>query len=97
MQQYLNLEWVDQKQAKVSVEVVQVVETDTVIRPSQEVLQELLTLVEDGDIQSVVETVEELQKSQGTSTAFTQEILQLANSFQLQRLQTFIEYYLDSN
>ncbi|MGD1699953.1 ATP-binding protein [Dapis sp. BLCC M229] len=97
LQQYLNLEWVYEKQAKVSVEVAQVVETDTVIPPSQEVLQELLTLVEDGDIQSVVETVEELQKSQGTSTTFTQEILQLANSFQLQRLQTFIEYYLDSN
>lgn len=97
LQQYLNLEWVYEEQAKVSVEVAEVVETDGVIPPSQEVLQQLLTLVEDGDIQSVIETVEELQKSQATFTNFAQEILQLANSFQLQRLQTFIEDYLNSN
>ena len=97
LQQYLDLEWVYQEQAKVSVEMAEVVETNAVMGPSQEVLQQLLALVEDGDIQSVVETVEELQKSQATSSAFAQEILQLANSFQLQRLQTFIEDYLDSN
>ncbi len=95
LQQYLDLEWVYEKQAKVSVEVAEVVETDGVVLPTQEVLQQLLTLIEDGDIQSVVETVEELQNSQAISTAFTQEILQLANSFQLQRLQTFIEDYFD--
>ncbi|MGD1805376.1 hypothetical protein ACP6PL_08025 [Dapis sp. BLCC M126] len=44
----------------------------------------------------MIETVEEIQKSQAISTAFTQEILQLANSFQL-RLQTFIEDYLTIN
>ena len=97
LQQYLKLEWVYEEQAKVSVEVTEVVDSNVVIPPSKEVLQQLLTLVEDGDIQSLVETVEELQKSQATSTAFAQEILQLANSFQLQRLQTFIEEYLDSN
>ncbi|MGD1807267.1 ATP-binding protein [Dapis sp. BLCC M126] len=97
LEEYLNLEWVYEEQAKVSVEVAEVVETDTVIPPSQELLQQLLTLLEDGDIQSVIETVEEIQKSQAISTAFTQEILQLANSFQLKRLQTFIKDYLDSN
>ena len=73
------------------------IETNAVIVSSQEVFQQLLTLVEDGDIQSVIETVEDLQKSQTTSSAFAQEILQLANSFQLPRLQTFIEDYLDCN
>ncbi len=97
LQQYLKLEWVYEEQAKVSVEVTEVVDRNVVIPPSKEVLQQLLTLVEDGDLQSLVETVEELQKSQATSTAFAQEILQLANSFQLQRLQTFIEDYFDSN
>jgi len=94
LEQYLKLEWVYEEQAKVSVEVADAIETDGVIAPSQEVLQQLLTLVEDGDIQSVVETVEELQKSQAISSAFAQEILQLAKNFQLQRLHTFIEDYL---
>ncbi|MEM1170002.1 MAG: ATP-binding protein [Cyanobacteria bacterium P01_H01_bin.35] len=95
LEQHLDLEWVYEEEEKVSVDVAKITESDGIIPPSQEVLQQLLTLVEDGDIQSVIETVEELQKSQATSSAFAQEILQMANNFQLQRLQTFIEEYLD--
>ncbi|NES72989.1 MAG: hybrid sensor histidine kinase/response regulator, partial [Okeania sp. SIO2D1] len=95
LQQYLDLEWVYEQKTAASAQVTEVNKSEEIVSPAMEVLQELLTLVEDGDIQGVVEVAEELLASDVTFTPFAQEILQLANSFQLKRLKTFIKEYRD--
>ncbi|NEQ72143.1 MAG: response regulator [Okeania sp. SIO2C9] len=95
LQQCLDLEWVYEQKTAASAQVTKVRTSEEIVSPAMEVLQELLTLVEDGDIQGVVEAAEELLASDVTFTAFAQEILQLANSFQLKQLKTFIKEYLD--
>ncbi len=95
LQHYLNLEWVYEQQTTVSAEVNEVRLDDGVVSPSSEVLQQLLTLVEDGDIQGVVEVAENILASEATLNSFAKEILQLANSFQLKRLKTLIKEHLD--
>ncbi|NES69828.1 MAG: response regulator, partial [Okeania sp. SIO2D1] len=95
LQQCLDLEWVYEQKTAASAQVTKVRTSEKIVSPAMEVLEELLTLVEDGDIQGVVEAAEELLASDVTFTAFAQEILQLANSFQLKQLKTFLKGYLD--
>ncbi|MEH2326111.1 MAG: ATP-binding protein [Nostoc sp.] len=60
------------------------------IYPTQEVLQELLELTQDGDIQKILELAEELSASDEQLSIFIQQLVQLASNFQLKRLETFI-------
>ncbi|MEM9543926.1 MAG: ATP-binding protein [Cyanobacteria bacterium P01_E01_bin.42] len=68
--------------------------TEAIAPPSQEVLEQLLELVRDGDIQRIKEVVKERLEADPTFATFGGEILQLANSFQLKGLAAFIEDYL---
>ncbi|HYX13950.1 MAG TPA: ATP-binding protein [Nostoc sp.] len=65
-------------------------QSNEMIYPAKEVLQELLYLTQDGDIQKVLELAEELSTSDEQLSIFTQHIVQLASNFQLKRLETFI-------
>ncbi|BAY75503.1 integral membrane sensor hybrid histidine kinase [Nostoc linckia NIES-25] len=65
------------------------------ISPNQQILQELLELVQDGDIQNILELADQLSTSDEKLNVFTQHIVQLASNFQLKRLATFIEQYID--
>jgi len=65
------------------------------ISPKREILQELLELVQDGDIQNILELADQLSTSDEKLNVFTQHIVQLASNFQLKRLATFIEQYID--
>ncbi|NET25054.1 hybrid sensor histidine kinase/response regulator [Okeania sp. SIO1I7] len=94
LQQSLDLEWVYEQQTTASAQVTEVSQSEGIVSPAMEVLQELLTLVEDGDIQGAVEVAEQLLASDVTFTPFAQEILQLANSFELKHLETFIKKYI---
>ena len=91
----MNLEWIYQQQTTASTEVNEVRVDDEVVAPSSEVLEQLLTLVEDGDIQGIVEVAENILASDATLNCFAKNILQLANSFQLKLLKNFIQEYLD--
>jgi signal transduction histidine kinase/DNA-binding NarL/FixJ family response regulator len=64
---------------------------DEMIFPNNEILQQLLELVEDGDIQILLESVQQLSASDEQLSAFTQHIIQLGSNFQLKRLETFIK------
>ncbi|WP_375500643.1 ATP-binding protein [uncultured Nostoc sp.] len=65
-------------------------QSNEMIYPAKEVLQELLNLTQDGDIQKLLELAEELSASDEQLSLFTQHIVQLASNFQLKRLETFI-------
>jgi signal transduction histidine kinase/CheY-like chemotaxis protein len=90
LQEYLQLEWIYQGNADSSTSPVDL------IPPASEVLQQLLNLVQNGDIQGVVEMAQKLPLSDQKLTPFAAEIVQLANSFQVKRLESFIEQYIDS-
>ncbi|WP_427158136.1 ATP-binding protein [Aliinostoc sp. HNIBRCY26] len=62
--------------------------------PSQEVLQQLLELLRDGDIQSILELAQKLGNSDEKFSVFTQQIMQLASNFQLKRLETFLKQHI---
>ncbi|MEH2039750.1 ATP-binding protein [Nostoc sp.] len=97
LRQFLQLEWV----FDVKVDEIQNTNTDALDRPNetiypaQEVLQDLLELTQDGDIQKVLELAEELSKSDEHLSIFVQQIVQLASNFQLKRLETFIQQYIN--
>lgn len=65
------------------------------ISPAKEVLQQLLELAQDGDIQSILEITQQLSVADEQLSIFTQQIVQLASNFQLKRLETFIQQYLN--
>ena len=97
LRQFLHLEWV----FDVKVDEIKKINIDVLDRPNemnypaQEVLQDLLELTQDGDIQKVLELVEELSKSDEHFSIFVQQIIQLASNFQLKRLETFIQQYIN--
>jgi signal transduction histidine kinase/DNA-binding NarL/FixJ family response regulator len=97
LRQFLQLEWVfDTK-----VDAIKKIPTDgfnqqnEMIYPSKEVLQELLELAQNGDIQNILELAEKLSASDEQLNIFSQQIMQLASNFQLKRLETFIEQYIN--
>ncbi len=88
LQQYLQLEWIYQGNANSSTSPVEL------ISPASEVLQQLLNLVQDGDIQGILEMAQQLPASDEKLTPFAVQLTQLANSFQVKQLETFIGQYL---
>ncbi|MBD2414423.1 hybrid sensor histidine kinase/response regulator [Nostoc calcicola FACHB-389] len=70
-------------------------EIKEMIYPDNEVLKYLLELVLDGDIQQILELAGQLAGSDETLKVFAQHIIQLASNFQLKRLESFIEEYIN--
>ncbi|MEH1886708.1 MULTISPECIES: ATP-binding protein [unclassified Nostoc] len=97
LRQFLQLEWIfDVKLEAIAKTSTGSFEEQTeTIYPAQEVLQELLELAQDGDIQNILEIVEQLSVSDERLNTFVQKIIQLANNFQLKRLESFIEEYIN--
>ncbi|MEA5601775.1 ATP-binding protein [Nostoc sp. UHCC 0252] len=97
LRQFLQLEWIfDAK-----VDAIKKISKDAsnqqneMIHPSKDVLQELLELSQDGDIQNILELAEKLSASDEKLNIFSQQLMQLASNFQLKRLETFIEKYIN--
>ncbi|MEH2183003.1 ATP-binding protein [Nostoc sp.] len=97
LRQFLHLEWIfDGK-----VDAIQknqaggLDQENEIISPANEVLQQLLELVQDGDIQKILELTEQLSASDDRLRVFVQQIVQLASNFQLKRLETFIQQYIN--
>jgi signal transduction histidine kinase/DNA-binding NarL/FixJ family response regulator len=97
LRQFLQLEWIFdgkinaiKENSPLSLE-----QPNEMIYPAQEVLQKLLQLVQDGDIQNILELAEQLSASDGNLNNFVQQILKLASNFQLKRLESFVEQYIN--
>lgn len=97
LRQFLQLEWIfDVKLEAIAKTSTGGFEEQTeMIYPTQEVLQNLLELAQDGDIQNILEMVEQLSVSDERLNNFVQKIIQLASNFQLKRLESFIEEYIN--
>ncbi|WP_414544835.1 ATP-binding protein [Nostoc sp. CCY0012] len=66
-----------------------------IIPPTPEILQEFFKLSQDGDIQTILEIAQKLAVSDEHLSAFARQIIQLASNFQLKRLETFIQQYIN--
>ncbi|MBE9100890.1 ATP-binding protein [Vacuolonema iberomarrocanum] len=64
------------------------------ISPDQDVLEQLHTLIQDGDTQGILEVAEQLAVADDTLAPFAEQVTQLTTSFQLKPLQKLIEQYL---
>ena len=96
LQRYLNLKWIceESEETTSSAHSSGILSAKAIIPPTEEVLQQMLTLVKDGDVQGITDVTEHLLVSDTALAPFALHILDLAKSFQLQRLQTVIKSYL---
>ncbi len=95
LQEKLQLEWqYEQSEVTPSSQLANIAPTDEISLPATEVLQTLLTLVQDGDTQGIAEVTEQLVATDITLKAFAQQVTQLVASFQLKQLQVLLERYL---
>ncbi|MDF5735082.1 MULTISPECIES: ATP-binding protein [unclassified Nostoc] len=97
LRQFLQLEWIfDGK-----VDAIKKNQTggldqpNEMIYPANEVLQQLLELAQDGDIQKVLELAQQLSASDEQLNVFAEQLVQLASNFQLKRLESFIQQYIN--
>ncbi|MEH2401378.1 ATP-binding protein [Nostoc sp.] len=97
LRQFLQLEWIfDGKVDAIKKTYTgSLDQPNEMISPTKEVLQQLLELAQDGDIQSILEITQQLSVADEQLSIFTQQIVQLASNFQLKRLETFIQQYLN--
>ncbi|WP_298909223.1 ATP-binding protein [uncultured Nostoc sp.] len=97
LRQFLQLEWIfDGKVDAIKKTYTgSLDQPNEMISPAKEVLQQLLELVQDGDIQSILEITQQLSIADEQLSIFAQQIVQLASNFQLKRLETFIQQYLN--
>ncbi|WP_392535426.1 ATP-binding protein [Nostoc sp. C117] len=93
LRQFLHLEWIfDSKLDTIKKNYAGNSEqANEMIYPANEVLEQLLELVQDGDIQTILEMAEQLSASNQQLRVFTQQLVQLASNFQLKRLEIFIQ------
>ncbi|BAZ65800.1 MAG: response regulator [Pelatocladus maniniholoensis HA4357-MV3] len=97
LRQYLQLEWSYESNTQ-NIKKTNAVSLDVpadVIPPSNDVLQKLLELSQDGDIQGILEMAAQVSAFDDNLTAFTQQIIQLASNFQLKRLESFIQQHIN--
>ncbi|MEM6423956.1 MAG: PhnD/SsuA/transferrin family substrate-binding protein [Cyanobacteria bacterium P01_D01_bin.128] len=99
LQQLLKLDWIYEESNLVSTPLpisdTNLDAASELILPTQDVLEQLHTLIQDGDTQGVLELVEPMSTENANLAPFAQQVTQLVSRFQLKTLQTLIERYLD--
>ncbi|WP_016876371.1 ATP-binding protein [Chlorogloeopsis fritschii PCC 9212] len=96
LRKYLQLEWVHESKVETNTKanVASSNHPAEMIPPAKEILQQLLNLVQDGDIQRIQEMAPQLSASDEKLTLFAQQLMQLASNFQIKRLETLIKQYI---
>ncbi|MBD2355054.1 response regulator [Tolypothrix sp. FACHB-123] len=97
LRQFLQVEWLyeENKNTAKKPEVDSFSVPTDIVLPPHEVLQEFLVLAQDGDIQTIVEIAQQLSTADAQLSTFTRQLIQLASNFQLKRLESFIQKYLN--
>ncbi|NET24846.1 ATP-binding protein [Okeania sp. SIO1I7] len=90
LQKHLQLDWIyDTKNTeKQNIEV----DSDEIQPPETEILQQLWELAQDGELDGIIEIAEQLQDT--NTTAFSQELIRLAEACEIKQLRAFIQNYL---
>ncbi len=91
LEMHLALEWIYEENAS------SLPTTKEIIPPPVEELAQLYEIALKGRIKDLRKQLEQLEKMDDKFTPFTQELLQLAQSFQMEKIQSLIKKYLDLN
>ncbi|MDZ7962669.1 MAG: ATP-binding protein [Aulosira sp. DedQUE10] len=96
LRKYLQLEWVYDSNVKKNtiIAAANAANPADIIPPNSDVLQELLDLVQDGDIQGIIEIAQQISMSDQKLNNFAQQLIQLSSNFQIKRLEELIEQYI---
>jgi CheY-like chemotaxis protein len=93
LQSHLQLDWIYQETDGASTRLERL-ESNPIALPSLPVIEELMTLMNLGDIQTLIEKLEQIQQSDPTFIPFAEPILKLARSFELKQLKALIQKHL---
>ncbi|MBD2209496.1 response regulator [Nostoc linckia FACHB-104] len=101
LQQYLQVEWIyESLQSKATVAVIpvnpQIAVNELIVIPPGEV-EQLFELAMRGNIKGIREQAEKLKQLDEKFIPFAQELLQLAKSFQIDKIKEFIQIYRGEN
>ncbi|NEQ76575.1 MAG: response regulator [Okeania sp. SIO2C9] len=90
LQKYLGLDWIydANNTEKQNIEVA----PDEIQPPETEILQQIWELAQDGELDGIIEIAEQLQDN--NTTAFTQELIRLAEACEIKQMRAFIQHYL---
>lgn len=96
IQEYLHIEWI-YAASSLALNPANSETCKAIFPPEKDVLQQLAQLVADGDLFTFQEACHNLAQSMPECAAFTRQAIDLAESFQVTKLTTFIHQYLDGN
>lgn len=98
LEKYLQLEWIyDIKADRIPEKVApNLIDSVRIIFPANEVLQQLLNRVQDGDIEEILAIAQQLRDEDEKLRPFAEQLIELASNFQVKRLETLIEQSIDS-
>lgn len=99
LKQLLKLEWVYEElptmpSASIAGQISNSEPSGDIVLPGREVLEQLHTLIQDGDTQSILEVAEQLAVEDVNLVPFAEQITRLTSNFQIKPLQKLIEQYL---
>lgn len=97
LRQYLQLEWLYENKTN-TIDKNNIGSSnlpDKIVIPPKVVLQQLLTLIKDGDVQKILELAQELSVSDEHFSTFSQHLIQLSSNFQIKRLESFIQQHIN--
>ncbi len=95
LQMHLELEWIYEENSSSLPTVKETVKE--ILPPPAEELAQLYQLALKGRIKDLQKQLEQLEKMDDKFTPFTQEVQKLAQSFQIEKIKSFIDKYLNSN
>ncbi|MGE5655186.1 MAG: ATP-binding protein [Actinomycetota bacterium] len=95
IQQHLNLDWIYDETQEVVQKVTPTPSADRIQPPDDIVLNQLSQLAFEGDLDAVIEIANQIQESHTELVAFAQELIRLADSFDVKQLRAFIQKYLE--
>jgi signal transduction histidine kinase/FixJ family two-component response regulator len=100
LQKHLGLTWIYEARSAEAIATLPAQSLDhsptptSIVPPPQPELSHLYELALKGRIKALQEQAKQLEQQDHTLASFTQEIQQLARSFQIEKIQTFIQQYL---
>jgi CheY-like chemotaxis protein len=98
LQQFLKLDWIyEESVVNVPRQVVEALTEETVAGPNAAQAQALFELAMTGNVRKIIESVNQLEQQDASLTPFASKIRQLAKSFKMSKLQTFVKQYLTTN
>jgi hypothetical protein len=93
---HLKLEWIQESEASsADASETEAIASTTLVLPPPDILSDLYALALEGDTYGIAEAVERLQQMDTAYSPFSKHLIQLCETFQVKKLQTILQQYLN--